>query len=102
MDRNSSEFEYARLSQGVRASVRFHMQERNISRAQLAREMGVTPSRVTQILSGEENLTLRTLGALAACLHGRFVVELVPDDARPVAASGRSPSPRNEHANSGR
>jgi len=100
MARNSSELEYTRLSHGVRAAVRFHMQECNISRAQLAREMGVTPSRVTQILSGDENLTLRTLGTLAACLGGRFVVDFVPDDARPAAAPDNSP--RSEHVSSGR
>ncbi|HET8659683.1 MAG TPA: helix-turn-helix domain-containing protein [Micromonosporaceae bacterium] len=71
-----------------------------MSRAQLAREMGVTPSRITQILSGDENLTLRTLGSLAACLDGRFVVELVPNGARAAAAPDNSS--RSEPANSGR
>jgi len=48
------------------------MRERGISRADLAARMGVSPGRVSQILGGGENLTLRTLAALAAALDARF------------------------------
>ena len=41
------------------------MQERGLTRADLAASMGVSPGRVSQILGGGENLTLRTLAALA-------------------------------------
>jgi len=52
--------------------ITFHMRERGISRADLAARMGVSPGRVSQILGGGENLTLRTLAALAAALDARF------------------------------
>ena len=56
--------------------ITFHMRERGISRADLAARMGVSPGRVSQILGGGENLTLRTLSALAAALDARFDFEL--------------------------
>src|SRR5579864_810322 len=56
--------------------ITFHMRERGISRADLAARMGVSPGRVSQILGGGENLTLRTLAALATALDARFDFEL--------------------------
>jgi transcriptional regulator with XRE-family HTH domain len=38
--------------------------------------MGVSPGRVSQILSGDENLTLRTLSSVAAALGAEVVVIL--------------------------
>src|SRR5439155_827514 len=48
--------------------ITFHMRECGLSRAELAARMGVSPGRISQILGGGENLTLRTLAALAADL----------------------------------
>jgi transcriptional regulator with XRE-family HTH domain len=56
--------------------ITFHMRECGITRADLAARMGVSPGRVSQILSGGENLTLRTLAALATALDARFDFEL--------------------------
>jgi transcriptional regulator with XRE-family HTH domain len=58
--------------------INWHMRERGISRADLAALMGVSPGRVSQILGGGENLTLRTLAALSTALDARFGVELSP------------------------
>src|SRR5271154_6144778 len=52
------------------------MRERGLTRADLAARMGVSPGRVSQILGGGENLTLRTLAALSTALDARFDVEL--------------------------
>jgi plasmid maintenance system antidote protein VapI len=56
--------------------VNWHMRERGLTRADLAARMGVSPGRVSQILGGGENLTLRTLAALATALDARFDIEL--------------------------
>ncbi len=56
--------------------VNWHMRERGLTRADLAARMGVSPGRVSQILGGGENLTLRTLAALSTALDARFDVEL--------------------------
>src|ERR1700678_2296240 len=56
--------------------INWHMRERGLSRADLAARMGVSPGRVSQILGGGENLTLRTLAALSTALDARFGIEL--------------------------
>jgi transcriptional regulator with XRE-family HTH domain len=76
--------EYARLSQRVRAALAWYMDEHGVSRAQLARRMGVTPGRVSQLLSGDENLTLKTLSTIATCLGARCEFSLAPIDGAPA------------------
>ena len=56
--------------------ITWYMREQGLSRADLASRMGVSPGRVSQILGGGENLTLRTLAALSTALDARFDVEL--------------------------
>ena len=56
--------------------VTWHMRERGLTRADLAARMGVSPGRVSQILGGGENLTLRTLAAMSTALDARFGIEL--------------------------
>ena len=56
--------------------INWYMRERGLTRADLAARMGVSPGRVSQILGGGENLTLRTLAALATALDARFDFEL--------------------------
>lgn len=56
--------------------VTWFMREHKVSRADLAASMGVSPGRVSQILSGDENLTLKTLSAVAAALGAELEVAL--------------------------
>jgi transcriptional regulator with XRE-family HTH domain len=92
--------------------VNWHMRERGLTRADLAARMGVSPGRVSQILGGGENLTLRTLAALSTALDARFDIELSTlkaedtytshDTANTEAAPTRSaehhrPLPRAKH-----
>jgi len=58
--------------------ISWYMRERDLTRAELAERMRVSPGRVSQILSGGENLTLRTLAALSTALDARFSIELRP------------------------
>ncbi len=58
--------------------INWSMREHGITRADLASRMGVSPGRVSQVLSGGDNLTLRTLAALATALDAEFQVELEP------------------------
>jgi plasmid maintenance system antidote protein VapI len=68
--------------------VTWHMRERGLTRADLAARMGVSPGRVSQILGGGENLTLRTLAALATALDARFDVELSSPKTADAYSSG--------------
>ena len=90
--------------------ITFHMRECGITRADLAARMGVSPGRVSQILGGGENLTLRTLAALATALDARFDFELsslkTPDaftsrsGAESAPAANHHSFPRAQHQQS--
>ena len=56
--------------------VSWFMSEHKISRNDLAQSMGVSPGRISQILSGDENLTLRTLYSVAVALGAEFEVSI--------------------------
>jgi transcriptional regulator with XRE-family HTH domain len=68
----------SRLLTQVTNEITWNMREHGITRADLASRMGVSPGRVSQVLSGGDNLTLRTLVALATALDAEFQVELEP------------------------
>ena len=89
--------------------VTWHMRERGLTRADLATRMGVSPGRVSQILGGGENLTLRTLAALSTALDARFDLELSspkPEDTYEEEAAAPAPNhhsfPRAQHHESAR
>jgi transcriptional regulator with XRE-family HTH domain len=56
--------------------INWYLRERGLTRADLAARMGVSPGRVSQILGGGENLTLRSLAALSTALDARFSLDL--------------------------
>jgi transcriptional regulator with XRE-family HTH domain len=56
--------------------VSWQLREYGLTRTDLAGRMGVSPGRVSQILGGGENLTLRTVAALAAALGTHVSVTL--------------------------
>lgn len=66
--------------------VSWFMSENKITRADLAHAMGVSPGRVSQILSGDENLTLRTLSGVLTAAGA--APELI---LRPVDGPARQP-----------
>jgi transcriptional regulator with XRE-family HTH domain len=77
------EEELSRLITQLTNEITWYMRERDLTRADLAARMGVSPGRISQVLSGGENLTLRTLAGLATALDARFEVELTPQQHRP-------------------
>ncbi len=76
----SFEDEAVGLQQEVVDEITWYMREHKVTRSDLAGAMGVSAGRVSQILSGGENLTLRTLGSVVSALGARFEVTLHPDD----------------------
>lgn len=60
--------------------ITWYMREHKVARAELAQAMGVSAGRVSQILSGDENLTLRTISSVVDALGARFEVVLHPAD----------------------
>ena len=91
--------------------INWYMRERGLTRADLAARMGVSPGRVSQILGGGENLTLRTLAAMSAALDARFDIELAAlkssdthaqPEAVPAANHHTMPRARHREARLGR
>src|SRR5215472_6871456 len=72
------EEELSQLITRLTNEINWYLHERSLTRADLASRMGVSPGRVSQVLSGGDNLTLRTLAALATALDAEFQVELEP------------------------
>ena len=72
------EEELSQLVTQLTNEINWYMHARGLTRADLAGRMGVSPGRVSQVLSGGENLTLRTLAGLATALDARFSLELRP------------------------
>ena len=76
--RGYREDEPGTLASGVCDEITWFMREHKISRADLAHSMGVSPGRVSQILSGDENLTLRTLSSVVTALGAKVELTLRP------------------------
>jgi transcriptional regulator with XRE-family HTH domain len=74
--REDSPGERTNLARAFVDEVTWYMSEHKISRADLAQSMGVSPGRVSQILSAEENLTLRTLSGVVDALGVELEVSL--------------------------
>jgi transcriptional regulator with XRE-family HTH domain len=87
-DRQALNHALAQLPRGVTTAITWRMKQLDMSKAELARKMGVSPGRVSQILSGDENLTLRTLASVCAALDAQLDVKLVPNDMKLVPGGG--------------
>jgi antitoxin component HigA of HigAB toxin-antitoxin module len=78
--RDDREDETVDICRMVVDEVTWYMREHKVARVELAQAMGVSAGRVSQILSGEENLTLRTLASVVTALGARVEVLLRPVD----------------------
>lgn len=85
------------LPREVTSEINWYMRQHGIRRSELAERMGITAGRVSQILSGDENLTLHTLQAVCSALGAQVHIVVSPDDGStqphehnaPAAASTR-------------
>jgi transcriptional regulator with XRE-family HTH domain len=68
------DYEAARLPRELSAAITWYMDHKKprVTRADLARMLGVTPGRVSQILSGDENVTLRTVATVCVALGAQL------------------------------
>lgn len=67
MDKNP-EFQYELLSANILGEVFRIMDERNITKAELAEKLSVSRAYITKIFNGYTNFTLKSLGNLMAAL----------------------------------
>ncbi|MGK2858975.1 MAG: helix-turn-helix domain-containing protein [Thermoanaerobaculia bacterium] len=90
--RSDPDYRAELLSIGVTEQIARAMDERGVNRTELARRLGVSKARVTNLLGGSTNLTLRTLAAIAVALGCDIELQLGaprPQRARRMAVADR-------------
>lgn len=70
------EFEFDLLAIEVGERIVERMEELGMTRTELAAAVGVSKARISQILSGNDNLTLKSLVAVAVGLESRIELRL--------------------------
>ena len=99
------EFEFDLLAIEVGELIVGRMEELGMTRTGLATAIGVSKARISQVLSGHDNLTLKSLVAVAAGLESRIELRLKSAaalaDPYPAGVGMESPhkrdSPRPDH-----
>ena len=87
------DYEFTKVAIEVGEQILARMEELGMTQADLARQMGVSRARISQILRGNDNLTLKSIVAVAIGLDSRVDVRLKParagrlrlSDYRPIA-----------------
>lgn len=59
---------WLRLSRSVALTIIDYMQDHNLSRAQMAKQLNVTPQYLSRILSGTENFSLKSVAKIEVAL----------------------------------
>ena len=72
------EFLFEMASTAVGELIVEALERLRINRTELAKRVGVSRPRITQILAGEENLTLKTLVAVATALEAELKLSFEP------------------------
>lgn len=83
----------ARLRVDVTEQISLLLEQRRLTRAELARRLGVTRASVTQALTGSRNLSLNTLADMADALHLDVKVALQPRMVVPATGADTSHTP---------
>ncbi len=86
------EFERESLYESAVLDIEGIMKTRDLSQGELAKRLGVSPGRISQLLSGRRNLTLKTLADMAWALGLKVTLELdAIDDLASTPAKDDSP-----------
>lgn len=64
---------WMRMSMHIATEIRYQLKTQRLTQADLARRMGVKPAQITKILSGKENLSLKTVCRLEEALGCRLL-----------------------------
>lgn len=75
-NRQTAEFDFQVLLIEVADQIVRRMAEMDLNRVQLAERLGVSAARVSQVLSGDQNLTLRSLVGIAKAMDSRIMLSL--------------------------
>lgn len=76
--RRHPEFHHEKIALRFLGRVERLMEEKGISRAELARRMGTSAPYVTKVFAGDANFTLETMTRIAAALDAEVHVHVAP------------------------
>jgi transcriptional regulator with XRE-family HTH domain len=79
--KDDSEFRAEGVILDITEKIVAKMEEKNISRAELARRLGVSKAFITKLLNGNTNLTLKTMVSVAAALGCELNIDICPHGA---------------------
>jgi plasmid maintenance system antidote protein VapI len=65
--------EWLIMSEKIALKLRYYIDIENISQSELAARMKVTPAQITKILSGRENLGLKTIAKIEKAIGKRLI-----------------------------
>jgi transcriptional regulator with XRE-family HTH domain len=82
--KGTPEFEFDLLAISVGEAIVERMDALGLTRTELAERMSVSRARVTQVLTGSDDLTLKTLAAVANALDSAVAVKLEPATTKPA------------------
>jgi len=87
--RNTAEYDLEWLLLDVEEAIHKAMEERGVSRSDLAARLGTSRAFVTKLLGGHENLTLKTLVRVAGALGAKVEMKFIPREDAGSRADGR-------------
>jgi transcriptional regulator with XRE-family HTH domain len=88
--RQDPEYQAEKLSLAVTEEIARLMVEQEVSKADLARRLGVSKARVTHLLNGTPNMTLKTIAAASAALGTEVSLRLERTSASDPATGRKS------------
>jgi DNA-binding MarR family transcriptional regulator len=71
--------EWLAMSEKIALKLRYYLNQEDITQAELAKRMNVTPAQITKILSGKENLGLKTISKIEQAI-GKSIIDIKFDD----------------------
>ena len=70
------DYEFTKVAIDIGEQIVARMEQQGMTQADLARKMGVSRARISQILRGNDNLTLKSIVAVALGLDSHVEVQL--------------------------
>jgi DNA-binding MarR family transcriptional regulator len=67
------------MSEKIALKLRYYLNKEGITQTELSSRMAVTPAQITKILSGKENLGLKTISKIEKAI-GKSIVDIKFDD----------------------
>ena len=83
--------EWLAISERLALKIRRILREKRLSQYELAEKMGVSPAQITKILSGKENLGIKTISKIERALGVNLIEIPMPEGRESIELSVQTP-----------